>query len=195
MSLKSEIKRKLFHHLSLVYLAAYAFLPRRVCLILFGVAILVLAVVEFLRIRRPEINAFFLSKFGGIHRESEILNASGIFWTLLGSGLTMLIFTNKKIVLASLGFLVFGDTAAALIGKKWGKHPWPSNPPKTYEGTAGFAFFSALWALCFVKWPVAIIGACASAWVESRAWMWNDNFWIPLVSGGILSVLNLVFGR
>jgi dolichol kinase len=162
---------------------------------LLGVAMAILSVIELIRIRRPEVNAYFLAKFGGIHRESEVLALSGIFWTLLGCWATMLIFTNKKIVLPAIGFLVFGDTAAALIGKKWGKSPWPMNPVKTKEGTAGFVLVSTLWALIFVKWPVAILGAASAAWVEARSWKWNDNFWIPIISGGVLSVLNLILGR
>jgi len=105
-----------------------------------------------------------LEKFGGIHRENEILMPSGIFWTLLGCWLTMVIFTNKRIVLPALGFLVFGDTLAALGGQKWGKRPWVKNPAKTLEGSACFAAISALWALLFVRWPVAILGALSGAW-------------------------------
>ncbi len=195
MDLHIEIKRKIFHHLSLIYMILYATLPRSgVVWGLFVVLALVTA-VEFLRLRRPEMNAWFLAKFGGLHRETEVLHPSGIFWTLAGSWLTMLIFTNKKIVLPALGFLAFGDAAAALVGKKWGKKHWEKNPLKTYEGSAGFAVVSMVWSFFFLRWPVAILGSLWGAWVESRAFLWNDNFWIPLLSGAGLSVLNLILGR
>ena len=106
-----------------------------------------------------------------------------------------MIFTNKRIVLPALGFLVFGDTAAALGGKKWGKHPWKNNPTKTQEGSGCFAAVSALWALFFVRWPVAILGALSGAWIEAQPFRWNDNFSVPLLSGAALSALNLVLGR
>ena len=191
----NEIKRKIFHHLSLIYLAIYWATPRVVCIIILGLAVVVMAAFEFIRIRRPEINARLLEKFGGIHRESEVLLPSGIFWTLLGSWLTIIIFTNKRIVLPALGFLVFGDALAALSGQKWGKHPWPKNPLKTLEGSAGFAAVSALWAMLFVHWPVAILGAISGAWLEARPMPYNDNLWVPILSGAALSVLNLVLGR
>src|SRR5438552_2984624 len=124
MNLSTEIKRKAFHHLSLIYLALYWALPRLVSLWFFLIVLAVLGGIEFIRVRRPEVNAWFLEKFGGIHREAEIMQPSGIFWTLLGCWLTMLVFTNKRIVVPALGFLVFGDTAAALGGKKWGKKHW-----------------------------------------------------------------------
>ena len=195
MSLKNEIKRKVFHHLSLVYLGIYWISPRWLSLLLFGVALLVLSGVEFIRLRRPEVNAWFLEKFDGIHRESEVLGPSGIFWTLLGCWLTVVIFTNKRIVLPALGFLVFGDTLAALAGKKWGKRHWEKNPAKTWEGSAAFAAVSAAWAMLFVRWPVAILGAISGAWIEARPLPYNDNLWIPVLSGAALSVLNLVLGR
>ncbi len=195
MSLAVEIKRKVFHHLSLIYLLLYAFTPVKVVTLLFGLILIILGVVEFIRIRRPEINAWFLAKFGGIHRESEILAPSGIFWTLLGSWTTMVIFTNRKIVLASLGFLVFGDAVAAIGGKAWGKHPWASNPKKTMEGSACFVVVSALWAMLFLRWPVAILGSLTGAWVEAKEYRWNDNFWVPILSGVAISAFNLVLGR
>jgi dolichol kinase len=195
VDLSSEIKRKLFHHLSLLYMLLYWVAPRLFCIWFLGAVLLALAGVEFIRLRRPEVNHWFLQKFGGIHRSSEIMAPSGIYWTLLGCWVTMLVFTNKRLVLCALGFLVFGDTLAALVGKRWGKFHWTKNPPKTYEGSAAFAAISALWAFLFLRWPVAIAGALAAAWIEARPWRWNDNFWVPLLSGLALSLLNLSLGR
>lgn len=191
----NEIKRKIFHHASLGYLLLYAVAPRGVSVAILGILFVVLSGVEFIRLRRPEVNAWFLKKFEGIYRESEIMAPSGIFWTLLGCWLTMLIFTSKRIVFPALGFLVFGDTAAALGGQRWGKHPWSKNPTKTMEGSACFAVVSAAWALCFVRWPVALLSACSSAWIEARPLPYNDGLWIPLLSAAVLSILNLAVGR
>jgi dolichol kinase len=192
---RNEIKRKVFHHLTLIYMALYAFSPRWLALGLLGISLLIVGALEFLRLRRPEINAWFLARFEGIHRESEIMHVSGIFWTLLGSWLTMLVFDNRRIVLPALGFLAFGDAAAALGGQKWGRHPWPKNAKKTIEGSLSFLVVSIAWAKLFLRWPVAVIGAVVGALVESRVWPWNDNLWIPLLSGAALSVLNLVLGK
>ena len=195
MEISLEVKRKLFHNLSLLYIALYALLPRWVSAWFFGIALVVVGIVEFLRLRRPEINAWFLQKFQGLYRPSEIMAPSGIFWTLVGCSATILIFTNKRIVLPALGFLTFGDAAAALCGKKWGKHYWPGQPGKSIEGTVGFALVSALWALFFVRWPVAVLSALTGAWIESRSLPWDDNLWIPVLSGAALSIFNLLLGR
>jgi dolichol kinase len=192
---KSELKRKLFHHLALVYMVIYGITPRWLCVPFMALVVVLSGFAEFIRLRRPELNQALIQKFGGIHRESEIMAPSGIFWTLLGCWLTMFVFTNKKIVLPALGFLVFGDTFAALCGQKWGKHPWGKNSGKSIEGSACFAIASAAWAILFVRWPVAILGGLSGAWIEAQSFPYNDNLWIPLLGGAALSVLNLVLGR
>ena len=154
-----------------------------------------MGLIEFFRLRRPEINAWLMKRFGGIHRESEVMHPSGIFWTLLGCWLTMFVFTEKRIVIPALGFLAFGDAAAALGGKKWGRHPWPKNPSKTFEGSACFVAVCIAWALFFLRWPVAILGSLICAWMESLSLPWNDNLWIPVLSALTLSILNLVLGK
>ena len=195
MTPAAEFKRKAFHHLSLLYMGLYAVLPRLLTLWLLLAALLLAGGVEFIRLRRPELNARLLQKFGGIHRPAEITAPSGIFWTLAGCWLTMVVFTNRRIVLPALGFLVFGDTAAALCGQRWGKRFWKKNPRKTYEGSAAFAVVSALWACLFVRWPVAVLGAATGAWIEALPLPHNDNFWVPLLSGFALSVFNLLLGK
>ena len=70
-----------------------------------------------------------------------------------------------------------------------------NDPRKTYEGSASFAVVSAVWALFFLRWPVALLGSVAIAIVEALPLRWNDNLWIPIVSGLVLSVLNLGLGR
>src|SRR5262249_42184629 len=46
--------------------------------------------------------------------------------------------TRFDIVAAAWGVLAFGDGAATLAGRAWGRRRWPWNPEKTIEGTAAF---------------------------------------------------------
>jgi dolichol kinase len=212
MPLSTELRRKLFHHLPLLYMAIYALFPGWFAISLLGVALAAESVVEFIRLRRPKVNDWFLNAFGGLHRPSEILAPSGLFWTLAGSWIIMVLLEEKTLVIPILGMLVFGDTAAALYGRRAGVHFWPSKPveedkslwapfklwkipadsTKTYEGSAAFALASFLWISLFLRPHVALIGAAAGAWVESRKQDWNDNFWIPVGGGIILGVISLV---
>jgi dolichol kinase len=186
MALPSEIKRKLFHHLSVVYLLVYILLPRWASLWLFFVVLLVLGAVEFIRIRRPEVNAWFLGHFAGVHRTSEILRPSGIFWTLLGSWLTMLIFVSKPVVIVALGYLAFGDTMAAVCGQRFGtKHwsdKWKGNPEKTIAGSIAFAATAILWSVLFLRIFPAVLSGLVTAFIESRRLSLNDNLWVPLLA-------------
>lgn len=196
MTFAIEIKRKAFHHLALGYLAVYLIGGRSVGLAVLSALMVLTLAAEFLRLRRPELNAWCLVRFGGIHRESEIMKISGIFWTMLGVWLTMLVFTHWRIVSSAIGFLVFGDTAAALAGKRWGRHPLPWNSRKTWEGVAAFALVSALWATLILRHPIAaLLAAGVSALLETRELPWNDNFWIPILGGASLSVFNLILGK
>jgi len=195
MKLSDEIKRKMFHHLALIYMAIYCLLPRKISLCLLGIWMVVVLVTEFLRLRRPELNAYFLKRFGDLYRPSEICEPSAVLWMILGVWFTMLIFTNPRIILPAIGFLIFGDAAAALVGKKYGTRPLPLNSSKTYEGSLVFFVVSLIWSLFFLRWPVAILGSIWGAWVEAKQWKWNDNLMIPLMSAAGLSILNLVLGR
>jgi len=212
MLLSIELKRKVFHHLALVYMAIYAFTPAWFSISFLGLVLAMLSAVEFIRLRRPEVNDRLLTAFGGLHRPAEILAPSGIFWTLAGSWLTMFLLEEQTLVLPVMGMLVFGDAAAALYGQRWGVHYWPCKPvdpdpspwaplkiwklpansSKTYEGSAAFTLVSFFWILLFLRPHVALLGAAAGAWVESRQQEWNDNFWIPVGGGMILGVLSLL---
>jgi dolichol kinase len=180
MAFPTEIKRKLFHHLSLIYMILYALFPRMISLWFFFIVLVLLGFVEFVRLRRPELNAWFLKKFGGLHRPTEIMAPSGIFWTLLGCWLTMLLFISKAVVIVALGYLAFGDTMAAVCGQAFGTKCWKQNPTKTKEGSIAFALTAVLWALLFIRVFPAIFSAVVTAFTESRRLPFNDNLWIPL---------------
>jgi len=212
MPLSAELRRKLFHHLSFGYMAIYAFTPGWFSIGFLGLLLFMVSAVEFIRLRRPEVNDGLLKIFGGLHRPTEILAPSGIFWTLAGSWLIMVLLEEKTLVLPILGMLVFGDTAAALVGQRWGVHYWryksvdpdpsrvaalkiwklPANSSKTLEGSAAFVVVSFFWIGLFLRPHVALLGAAAGAWVESRKQVWNDNFWIPVGGGMILGLLSLL---
>jgi dolichol kinase len=195
MSLSAELKRKAFHHLSFFYILIYAILPRPVAIGLMLAFVAVAGAAEFLRLRRPEMNAWFLERFDGIYREDEIMKPSGIFWTLLGCAATMIIFASPRVILPALGFLTFGDAAAALAGKRWGRIAWGKTPGKTREGSIAFVIVSAVWGCFFLRPVVALLSAVAGAWVELQQLPWNDNFWIPLLGGLAVSVINLLLGK
>ena len=55
---KDEIKRKIFHILTLIYVAAYWFLPKNIVLLGIFIAIIVVLIGEFIRARNEKFNIF-----------------------------------------------------------------------------------------------------------------------------------------
>jgi dolichol kinase len=183
---KQEFLRKLFHLSGLVYLVLYACLPWAPCVFLLAMLGLFFGFGEYLRLRHAGFDAWCLRCFGRILRDHERRAVTGVFWTWLGAFSAILLFKEAHLVYPALGFLIFGDTAAALIGRAWGRHSWPGKPGKSFEGSAAFWVVSALWAGFFVAWPFAILSAAVAAYVETVDLPLNDNLWIPLAGGGSL---------
>jgi dolichol kinase len=182
-----EIKRKSFHLLMLVYILAYWVLPRE--LVLWGMvaAILVVVAGEVVRLRVPVFNQWILGALGGVHREEETNQFSGLPWTLSGAFFTMLFFPNRNVVLVSFLYLAFGDAVAALVGKRFGKHKLIGE--KTIEGSLACLLTCFLIGLLFLNWQVALVGALLATAIEIIPWPLSDNFCMPLISAALLTLL------
>lgn len=187
----SEIKRKAFHLFTLLYAVLFATAGRRTSLEILGVAFLLVATVEAVRLRRPKFNQRIIRLFAGIHREKETDRPSGILWTMAGAILTIGLVPYPDIVLACLGYLAVGDAAAALVGKRWGHIRYGD---KSLEGSA--ACFLTCWVVgIFVlnspggRAPEAAVGAFAAALLEGLPLPFDDNLWIPVASGLVLTAL------
>ena len=98
------------------------------------------------------------------------------------------LFFSKPVAILALIFMSLGDTAAGLIGQQFGKHKIGD---KTWEG-----FFAGL-VVCLIisinynllPLHVSISGACTAMIMEILPIPLDDNFKIPLGSGGIMMML------
>ena len=104
---------------------------------------------------------------------------------------TIALVPHRDVVLASLWFLAVGDAAAALVGRTWGHIRIGA---KSLEGSA--ACFLACWAAGAVFLdspgggvPEAAVGAFTAALLEALPMPLDDNLWIPVVSGLVLTLL------
>jgi dolichol kinase len=187
-----EYKRKLFHLFCLVYVAIYAWLPWPTCFRVMGALGLLIVLIEWARLGNTMFNAWVWARVGELAREWEKNAVSGLFWTWLGSFLTMVLYPQRQVVMAALSFMIFGDAAAALVGRLWGRHPWPGRPGKTIEGMAAFAVASALGGLWFMPPRAVIPAAIVVAGFESCRLPVDDNLWIPIASGFCLTLANAI---
>jgi dolichol kinase len=192
LQILKEYKRKFFHMFCLVYVAIYAYLPRTACLQVMGALGLGIILFEWARLGNAEMNAWMWRWMSALARDWEKSSVSGVFWTWLGSFLTMVIYPQRPVVLAALCFMIFGDAAAAVIGRRWGRHPWHDRPEKTIEGAIAFAVAASLAGLWFLP-PLAVIpSALLVAAFESCRLPMDDNLWIPLASGFFLTLAKAI---
>ena len=103
---------------------------------------------------------------------------------------------------ASLAVMLTGDAAAALVGRKFGRHKLVNG--KSLEGTLSFvaAGFAALSAVLFLSgcrgaqpylWGLAAVIAGALAELFQKQLKLDDNFTIPLSCGIVLYLAFYVF--
>ena len=110
----------------------------------------------------------------------------GAIYLFLGATLSMLFFySNEKAVLAGLACIVFGDSIATVIGKKFGKTRITNK--RTLEGTAAGFAVSFLVLLSFLA-PVQAAGA-AFAGAIAELLPLDDNISMPLLAGATIAFL------
>jgi dolichol kinase len=120
----------------------------------------------------------------------------GATYVLVSAILCMWIFP-KVIFITAFAILIVSDTSAALIGRKFGRHPFLS---KTLEGALAF-LVSALLVVAFapkieylpLEYVIGAIAALVGAIVESASVGVDDNLSIPISVGGVMWVLYLLF--
>ena len=187
LNYRQEIYRKFIHlsssvmALALWYFGKETFLPW-----LIGVAI-ILPLLDYGRHHIDLLRRIYNYYFIIFTRPIEYRNLSGASWVVIGAALTTLIF-NENTSIIGLLVLSLADSAAAIIGLKFGK-TYLFN--KSLEGSA--AFFIVAFLIVFYLSPafflINLITVSAATAVElfSTARM-NDNLFIPLVTAFILTL-------
>ena len=184
-----ELARKSFHMLSLLYLAAYKLFgwPSIARPMLVWAAVVL--VVETWRLRSPRLNVVLTDFFGGLARDDESDKYSGILHTTLGVLAVFAAFgARPAIVAASIYCAAFGDASAALVGRAIGRHKIASSS-KSMEGSLA-CFLTCLAVGWFLDFPIqaavlAAVAATVAEWLPTTRW-YNDNFWMPIVTAGVL---------
>jgi dolichol kinase len=187
----SELKRKAMHLLTLLYPVFYNILPRTTTLIISGALIVLDILVESLRLMFPAVNGAILRKMNGYYRDGDRNGISALLWTFTGAFLTMYLFKDPKIVTTALLYMVFGDSVAGLIGVHHGKTK--IGPKKSLEGSLACFVVCLVCGLFFVPWQIAVLGALTAAIVEFLPLPFEDNFWLPVISGFALTFFSKTF--
>jgi len=198
---KDELVRKLIHLFSLSIPIIYYFIPKSTAaLILGGLAAFALT-LDLGRYLSPQVGKVFYKLFGFLLRRHEVdsdkKNLNGATYVLLSAVFGVLVFP-KIIFITAFSILIIGDTMAALIGRKFGKHKFLF---KSFEGTLAFLISSSIVILFtpkvgyfYEEYIIGFVAALVGAIVENISSKYvDDNFSIPFAVGFSMWILYIIF--
>ncbi len=192
-----HIGRKVYHLAGgLGLLSLYFVLTRDQALLFYAGLFLLVLTLDLIRLNVPSMNRIVLTKFSSFIRPNEEHRLTGTGPYVLGIGLSLYLY-RMDIAAAAVCFLAFGDVAATTIGERYGRTKIGN---KSLEGSLAFvaAAVSAGLLLPLVGITVAplviLFGVIAAAGVELLPLPLNDNLVIPLVSGGVMTLVARVTG-
>jgi dolichol kinase len=202
ISFYNEFKRKGIHLFALVIPMGYFFLPKLPSLLILTPFALGAIAIDVIRLKRLPLHGFLNRLLGPVLREHESADFAGASYILSASVFTILFF-DKSAAVAAISFIILGDIAAALVGRRFGKTKirwgvgdshvnW--NNRKSLEGSLACLFICILVALVIPHLPlwVGIIGALVATVVEALPLPINDNFSVPLLSGLFMHLLLII---
>lgn len=146
-------------------------------------------VVDILRHNIGWIQSFFNKFFNAMLRSHELDGKlTGATWMMIGGVISIMLF-SKPVAIIALVFMCLGDTAAGLIGQRFGKHKIGD---KSWEGFLGGLLVCVIIAFNYpgLELTVSLAGALAAMIMEITTIPLDDNFKIPLGSGAIMMMLS-----
>jgi dolichol kinase len=81
------------------------------------------------------------------------------------------------------------DSAAALIGTRWGRHRWPHDRVKSVEGSVAFFVSALVCASVYLPWTDSFFLALIATVFESLPLQDWDNFVTPVGAGLVAAVV------
>tara|TARA_Y100001970_G_C14129415_1_gene800815 strand:- start:155 stop:739 length:585 start_codon:yes stop_codon:yes gene_type:complete len=187
LNYKGEFYRKLIHisssiiPLSILYFSKEYILPY---IILISI---LLPTLDYLRIDNNIIQKYYNILFNIVTRPSETRKLTGGSWVFIGSALTLILFP-ENIAIVSLLVMSLSDSAAALVGIKYGKTNLFN---KTLEGSMAFFITTLIIIHLLIEIPIYLTIICSLiiTFVELLSFKKiNDNLSIPLVTALMLYI-------
>jgi dolichol kinase len=187
--MQRETARKSIHVASAVVPVGVWLAPRPLAVAaLLGIAAVALLVEAARRYSRP-VRYAFLRRTRTMLRSRERRGLSGATWMALAYAAAIVLFPTP-IAVAAMLFAALGDGAAALAGRRWGRHRLRGG--KSWEGfAAGLAVNCAVAVAVAslaagVPLPAALAGAAAAAVVELLPLPVDDNVLVTLAGGAAM---------
>jgi dolichol kinase len=191
----SELIRKATHMGALVIPLFYYVLKiekSQMLMIMIPISVLMF-IIDISRLR----NWYFWRKIASkilspIIRPHEIDgDFTGASYILLTFCLTIALF-SKPIAVAAICFIIVGDSFAAVIGRKFGKHRFYKN--KTIEGSLSclVGMLIVAYLVPDINLSILIAGAFVATIFEAYSFGIDDNVTVPLLSGLFMTLLEKI---
>lgn len=177
--LKYELQRKSIH-LAMIVVPAWVYLmPHTAALLGLILATFATVAVDLLRLTDHRLRGFFLRLFRSLIRSHEQEHLLGSTHYMIAALLCVVIF-DHEIAITALAFLVLGDAAAAIVGKRFGKPRfWGKSP----QGSLACFTVCLLVGLPLLNPALAAVGAVAATIAEALPSPLDDNMRVPIFSG------------
>ena len=200
----AELRRKAIHLGALVLPAGILVLGRPLAAVALVPLALLAVVLDWSRVRFEAPRRALHWVFAGLMRAHEVpamgarVVLNGATWMCVAAALCASVF-EPAVGAASLAMLMVGDGAAAVVGRRFGRHKWPDGQ-KSVEGTVAYAATAFATGLAVVFWPVAhegsrltlaacAVGAVVGAATEALPIPINDNVRVPLLAGAAMAAV------
>ncbi len=199
-SYAGELARKAIHLSSLSIPIVYSFISTSTALMLLVPLTLVFGLADIARLLSPGFRRRYHDWFGWLLRahekNEEEKRLNGATYVLLSATIGILLFP-KVIIITAFAILIVSDSVAALVGRKFGRHPFMK---KSFEGTLAF-FVSAVAVVCLApkvsyipaEYTIGIAAALVGAIVEALPIALDDNLSIPFSIGAVMWMMYSVF--
>ncbi len=183
----AEFLRKITHLSGLFLPILYILFDRSIMLVVGGSLVGIAIGVELAKRIFPTFSNYFFHYLKPLLRSHEKQGAiTGATFYIISVFLCILIF-DKPIAITCIFFITLGDTAAALVGKRWGRTKLIGN--KSLEGSAACFVVCLLITVFSINPIVGIMGAFFATLTELLPLRIDDNLTVPLISGGVMQLI------
>lgn len=185
ISFRQELWRKATHTGALIIPVGYSFFSfdKVTMLAIMTPFAVAMTIIDLARLRQMSLwNRWARPLIGKLLRNHEVAGdfsgATYILWSVVA---TVALY-RRDVAVAALAFIVVGDTLAALIGRKFGRHKFGR---KSLEGSLACLAGTVLVAFVApgLALPTALCGAVVATVAEAFSGPIDDNVSVPLLTG------------
>lgn len=204
---KQELGRKFIHILSIAFIIIYLIVSSRfnekIALFILTAILIIMIHLEFIRIeQRKKIP--IISRLWKFKRAEEKSRLGSEVFFLIGSIICLALF-DLRIAIAAILMTTFGDMAAAIIGKRFGKRKIKKD--KTFIGSISELITNLIIGYIVLNtsllniptinsiifWPILLTMAISATTIETFVTKLDDNLLIQVISGFNGQLLLFIF--